>query len=155
MALSKIDPSIPWIKTNAMYVLTRPYKTDQEAHDGIASALAVKYPNDARIPPATAALQEIYADNFFPNMHASWASYPDNVGHMIFPGCFRCHDGLHKTEDRKLTIKANDCNTCHTILAQGTGADLTKLAPAGQKFIHPGGDLDDNPSCVDCHNGGP
>ena len=28
---------------------------------------------------------------------------------------------MHKTEDRKITIKANDCNTCHTILAQGAG----------------------------------
>ncbi len=155
MALNHIDPAIPWIKTNAMFVLTRSYKTEDEAKDGIASALAAKYPNDARIKDATATIQQIYADNFFPEMKASWASYPDNVGHMIWPGCFRCHDGQHKTEDRKTTIKANDCNTCHTILAQGTGAELTKLAPIGQKFIHVGGDLDDNPTCIDCHNGGP
>ena len=155
MALNKIDPTIPWIKTNAMYVLTRPYKTDGEAKDGIASILAAKYPGDARIKDAAAVIQQIYADNFFPEMKANWASYPDNVGHMIFPGCFRCHDGQHKTEDRKATIKANDCNTCHTILAQGSGDELNKLAPAGQKFVHPGGDLDDNPSCIDCHNGGP
>jgi nitrate/TMAO reductase-like tetraheme cytochrome c subunit len=155
MALNKIDPAIPWIKTNAMFVLTRPYKTADEAKAGIASALAAKYPNDPRVQPATETIQGIYADNFFPEMKASWISYPDNVGHMIFPGCFRCHDGMHKTEDKKLTIKANDCNTCHTILAQGAGAELDKLAPAGQKFIPPGGDLDDNPSCIDCHNGGP
>jgi hypothetical protein len=117
--------------------------------------LAAKYPNDARIVAATATIQQIYADYFFPEMKASWASYPDNVGHMIWPGCFRCHDGQHKTEDRKLTIKANDCNTCHTILAQGAGDELNKLAPAGQKFIHPGGDLDPNPTCTDCHTGGP
>jgi nitrate/TMAO reductase-like tetraheme cytochrome c subunit len=72
---------------------------------------------------------------------------------MIWPGCFRCHDGQHKTEDRKITIKANDCNTCHTILAQGAGAELDQLAPAGQQFKHPGGDYDG--SCTDCHNGGP
>ena len=155
MALNRIDSAIPWIKTNAVFVLTRPYKTDDEAKDGIAATLAAKYPGDARIPAATATLQQIYADNFFPEMKASWASYPDNVGHMIWPGCFRCHDGQHKTEDRKLTIKANDCNTCHTILAQGAGDELNRLSPAGQKFIHPGGDLDDNPTCTDCHNGGP
>jgi len=155
MALNKIDATIPWIKTNAMFVLTRPYKSDEEAKNGIAAALAMKYPNDSRIQQATVAVQEIYADNFFPEMKASWISYPDNVGHMIWPGCFRCHDGQHKTEDKKLTIKANDCNTCHTILAQGAGEELNKLAPAGQKFIHPGGDLDDNPTCTDCHNGGP
>jgi nitrate/TMAO reductase-like tetraheme cytochrome c subunit len=155
MAMNQIDPGIPWIKTNALFVLTRPYKNADEGRDGIATALAAKYPNDARLQQATATIQQIYADNFFPEMKASWISYPDNVGHMIFPGCFRCHDGLHKTEDKKLTIKANDCNTCHTILAQGAGDELNKLAPAGQKFNHPGGDLDDNPSCIDCHNGGP
>jgi nitrate/TMAO reductase-like tetraheme cytochrome c subunit len=153
MALNRIDPAMPWIKTNAMFVLTRPYKTDEEASNGIAQALSVRYPDDARVKDAIATVQQIYADNFFPEMKASWASYPDNVGHMIWPGCFRCHDGQHKTEDRKITIKANDCNTCHTILAQGAGAELDQLAPAGQQFKHPGGDYDG--SCTDCHNGGP
>ena len=155
MALSKIDPTIPWIKTNAMYVLTRNYKTEDEATNAIAKALAAKYPGSAPVVAAIPVVQQIYSENFFPEMKASWASYPDNVGHMIWPGCFRCHDGQHKTVDKKLTIKANDCNTCHTILAQGAGDELNKLAPAGQKFIHPGGDLDDNPTCIDCHNGGP
>jgi nitrate/TMAO reductase-like tetraheme cytochrome c subunit len=153
MALNKIDPAMPWIKTNAMYVLTRKYKSDDEASNGIAGGLTARYPNDARVKDAIATVQQIYSDNFFPEMNANWSSYPDNVGHMIWPGCFRCHDGLHKTEDRKLTIKANDCNACHTILAQGAGADLDQLAPAGQKFKHPGGDYDG--ACTDCHNGGP
>jgi nitrate/TMAO reductase-like tetraheme cytochrome c subunit len=153
MALNRIDPAMPWIKTNAMFVLTRPYQTDEEASNSIAQLLSVRYPNDARVKDAIATVQQIYADNFFPEMKASWASYPDNVGHMIWPGCFRCHDGQHKTDDRKITIKANDCNTCHTILAQGAGAELDQLAPAGQQFKHPGGDYDG--SCTDCHNGGP
>jgi hypothetical protein len=155
MALGKIDPSIPWIKTNAMYVLTLPYKTEAQAKDAIAAALTAKYPNVNHIQESTAAIQEIYAENFFPEMKANWSSYPDNVGHMIWPGCFRCHDDQHKTEDRKVTIKANDCNTCHTILAQGAGTELETLATAGQKFIHPGGDLNANPTCNECHNGGP
>jgi len=155
MALKRVDPGIPWIKTNAMHVLTLKYQTEEEATNSIASTLSQKYPGDARVQAAIPVLQEIYSENFFPEMKASWASYPDNVGHMIWPGCYRCHDGQHKTEDRKTTIKANDCNTCHTILAQGAGDELNKLAPAGQKFIHPGGDLDDNPACNDCHNGGP
>lgn len=153
MALKKIDPAIPWIKTNAMFVLTRNYTSDQEACDSIAKVMMTKYPNEPRITDAIASLQQIYSDNFFPEMKANWSSYPDNVGHMIWPGCFRCHDGMHKTEDRKLTIKANDCNACHTILAQGVGPELDQLAPAGQTFKHPGGDYDG--SCTDCHNGGP
>jgi hypothetical protein len=72
---------------------------------------------------------------------------------MIWPGCFRCHDGQHQTEDKRRAIPANDCNDCHTLLAQGTGAELDRLALAGQKFVHPGGDYDG--ACNDCHNGGP
>jgi nitrate/TMAO reductase-like tetraheme cytochrome c subunit len=86
-------------------------------------------------------------------MKASWKNYPNNIGHKDWPGCFRCHDGKHKTTDKKLAIKASDCNTCHTILAQGNGAELEKFTPAGQEFKHPGGDYD--PSCTDCHTGGP
>jgi hypothetical protein len=154
ISLKKIDPSIPWIKTNALYVLTRKYEHADQAKAAIAETLNTRYPNDTRVAQAIPVLQQIYADNFFPEMKASWATYPDNVGHMIWPGCFRCHDGQHKTEDRTQTIKANDCNTCHTILAQGAGAEMNKLAPIGQTFVHPGGDLDENPTCVDCHNGG-
>jgi nitrate/TMAO reductase-like tetraheme cytochrome c subunit len=153
MALKKIDTALPWIKTNAMYVLTRTYTNETQALENITSALNARYPNDSRVKMAIASVQQIYSENFFPEMKANWSAYPDNVGHMIWPGCFRCHDGLHKTEDKKLTIKANDCNSCHTILAQGAGAELDLLAPAGQQFKHPGGDYDG--ACIDCHNGGP
>ena len=153
LALRQIDPGLPWIKTNAVYVLTRPYKTEDEAQHGIATLLSGLYPNDPRIRPAIAAVQQIYSDNFFPEMKADWSKYPDNLGHMIWPGCFRCHDGLHKTADNLRTIKADDCNTCHTILAQGSGSDLLKMTPGGQKFIHTGGDYD--LTCAVCHTGGP
>lgn len=155
MELGQIDRTIPWIKTNAVYVLTRKYDSDSQARDGIATALAERYPNDSRIRSVIPVVQQIYRDNFFPEMKANWSVYPDNLGHMIWPGCFRCHDGNHKTEDKKKTIKANDCNSCHTILAQGVGEEMNKLMPGGQKFNHPGGDLDENPTCVDCHTGGP
>jgi nitrate/TMAO reductase-like tetraheme cytochrome c subunit len=155
MELNQIDRTIPWIKTNAVFVLTRKYETDIQARDGIATALAQSYPNDSRIRDVIPVVQQIYRDNFFPEMKANWSVYPDNLGHMIWPGCFRCHDGRHKSEDKKLTIKANDCNACHTILAQGVGEEMNTLTPGGQKFVHPGGDLDDYPTCNDCHNGGP
>lgn len=154
LAQRLIDPGLPWIKTNAVYVLTRHYDTDEAARDGIATALQAKYPDDARIRPAIAAVQKIYADNFFPEMKADWRAYPDNLGHMIWPGCFRCHDALHKAENSKRVIKADDCNNCHTILAQGTtAAELKQMTPGGQTFNHTGGDYD--LTCADCHTGGP
>ncbi|HXF10774.1 MAG TPA: cytochrome c3 family protein, partial [Desulfuromonadaceae bacterium] len=152
LASKQIDPGLPWIKTNAVYVLTRHYNTEDEARKEIATVLSQKYPGDARIQPAIAAVQQIYSDNFFPEMKADWSKYPDNIGHMIWPGCFRCHDGNHKSEDKRV-IKANDCNACHTILSQGAGTELLQLTPGGQKFTHTGGDYDLN--CSDCHTGGP
>jgi nitrate/TMAO reductase-like tetraheme cytochrome c subunit len=152
ISLGHIDRTLPWIKTNAVYALTRDFKTETEALQGIATHLAERYPNEPRIRPVIDVVQQLYRDNFFPEMKASWKIYPDNIGHKNWPGCFRCHDGNHKTEDGKRTIKANDCNACHTILAQGGGDELLQLSPAGQAFKHPGGDYD--LTCYDCHNGG-
>jgi nitrate/TMAO reductase-like tetraheme cytochrome c subunit len=152
MALEQIDRSLPYIKTNALYALTRNYTNETEATQGIATFLASRYPRDGKIKPTIAAVQKIYNDNFFPEMKASWQSYPDNIGHKDWPGCFRCHDGNHKTADGKRVIKANDCNACHTILAQGSGKDLEMLSPNGMKFKHPGDEVDG--ACNDCHTGG-
>lgn len=152
MSLGKIDPSLPWVKSNAVYALTQTYTNDTQAVEGIATRLAGFYPNEPRVLHAIDTVQQIYKDNFFPEMKASWDKYPNNIGHKDWPGCFRCHDGNHKTADGKRTIKASDCNTCHTILAQGSGDELNMLSPGGQKFKHPGDEVEG--ACNDCHTGG-
>ena len=155
IALGHLDRTLPYIKTNAVFALTRPYTGETDAYDGIATLLANRYPDDPRIRQAIPFVQEIYADNFFPDMKASWSVYPDNIGHRNWPGCFRCHDGKHKSEDGKRTVKADDCNACHTILAQGAGAELQKLNARGEKFRHPEDLYDPAFQCTDCHTGGP
>lgn len=155
---NQIDRTLPWIKTNAVYALTRNYTNETLALQGIATILAERYPADKfpakqeSVRQAINVVQGIYTNNFFPEMRAQWDKYPDNIGHMIWPGCFRCHDEKHKTADGKRTIKASDCNTCHTILAQGRGEELDLLTPGGQKFKHPGDEVDG--ACNDCHTGG-
>jgi hypothetical protein len=151
MAQGEIDRGLPWIKSNAVYALTKKYTNETQALQGIATLLADNYRNDARVKPAIAAVQQIYTNNFFPEMNASWDKYPNNIGHKDWAGCFRCHDGQHKSSDGRV-IKANDCNACHTILAQGSGEELNLLSPKGQKFKHPGDEVDG--ACNDCHTGG-
>jgi nitrate/TMAO reductase-like tetraheme cytochrome c subunit len=155
ISIGKIDRSLLYIKTNAVEVLAKHYRTREEALQGIATTLASRYPGDPRIHPTIDAVQEIFTNNFFPEMNTDWRSHPSNLGHKDWPGCFRCHDGEHKTADGRRTIKANDCTACHIILAQGTGADLLNLKAQGQKFIHPGDEIPDGYLCSDCHNGGP
>jgi hypothetical protein len=87
-------------------------------------------------------------------MKASWKEYPNNIGHMNWPGCFRCHDGQHRTADGKKTVRASNCDACHLIVAQGAGTELESLHAKGLKFAHPGDELDENPQCHECHNGG-
>ena len=56
-------------------------------------------------------------------MKVNWKTHPNNIGHLYFQGCFRCHDGNHVSKDGKVISK--DCNSCHTVLEQveGTHAD--------------------------------
>jgi len=151
MSLDRIDAGMKWIKQNAVDALTQTYTNEEQALQGIATSLAKEYPGHPGLQQAIETVQQIYQDNFFPEMKASWAAYPNNIGHMEWPGCFRCHDGLHKTEDGKQEIKASDCNACHTLLAQGSGDELKQLNPVGLTFAHPGGELDENPTCDECH----
>ena len=80
---------------------------------------AEKYPaigaDRARIARAADVLRALRARNVFPEMAVGWGTYPVNVGHERFPGCFRCHGGEHTSQDGK-TIP-QDCDTCHATLA--------------------------------------
>jgi hypothetical protein len=152
MFLGGIDRSLPFVKTNALYALSRHYTNETQALQGIATLIEQRYHGRPGVAQTVAAVQQIYTNNFFPEMKASWQAYPNNIGHKDWPGCFRCHDGLHKSADGKRSIKSNDCNACHTILAQGSGAELDLLTPKGQKFKHPGDEVDG--ACNDCHSGG-
>ena len=119
----------------------------QQIDEGMRS----RYPNDPRVLNAVAELQQIYRDNFFPAMKSNWRVYPNNLGHMEWLGCFRCHDGEHASLDGKQKI-SSECNACHIILAQGSGAGLEKLNAKGHPFNHPGGELGDQ-KCNECHSG--
>jgi hypothetical protein len=152
--LGRIDATLPFIKSNSLWLLTQRYTDSTEALQRIATTLDAAYPKEARAQKAIAVVQQIYRENFFPKMKASWKEYPNNIGHMNWPGCFRCHDGRHTTADGKKSVRASNCDACHLIVAQGSGKDLDLLNAKGLKFAHPGDDLDENPQCHECHNGG-
>jgi hypothetical protein len=152
MSLGRIDPTLPEVKKEAVKALLLPAASREEGLQKIATALHARYAQDPRLSKTIDEVQHIYQNNFFPEMKASWKIYPNNIGHKNWPGCFRCHDGDHNTKDGKQGIKANDCNACHVILAQGTGKQLETLSAKGHSFQHPGGDIGEM-KCNECHNG--
>lgn len=152
MRVGEIDSSMPWVKSNAVAVLIANYRTENEAMTKIDATLRATYKKSSGVDRLVAAVQKIYSQNFFPEMKSDWRVYPNNIGHKNWAGCFRCHDGLHKAEDGKSMIAASDCNSCHLILAQGSGAQLQQLDAKGLDFFH----LDANYSdftCNNCHTG--
>jgi hypothetical protein len=151
----RLSTNLPNIKLAALTALIAEVDTQDEGLLNIAASLADSYPdqNDAEVQRAVAELQRIYRQNFFPELKVNWSTHPDNSGHKNWPGCFRCHDGSHKTTDGLRTLGASDCNSCHTILAQGDREQIRELSPDGHPFIHIDFEYSDF-SCHECHNGG-
>jgi hypothetical protein len=86
----------------------------------LAQFYSEKYPDIARqrsadIQAAGRAVAGIYSRNVFPDLKVTWGTYPNNLGHTDYPGCFRCHDENHATSDKKTITQ--DCTTCHNLLA--------------------------------------
>ena len=116
-----IDATIPNIHAKGVEVLSVKYSTYEDAKDAIGSLLTFyqdTYPiefseNAEAITEAISKIQEIYTENVFLDQKTDWETHPDNLGHVDSPGCFRCHDGKHLSEDQE-AIRL-ECNLCHSI----------------------------------------
>jgi hypothetical protein len=160
MALGWVDPSLPYIKSTAIKALDIDYSSKQVALDSIKQIIEeyyrTSYPliakeKKASISRAVEEIQKIYSRNYFPSMGVSWKNFPDNIGHMYYLGCFRCHDGKHTSDDGR--VLSRDCNACHTILAQQFEQGKQRISLAGIEYRHPVdiGDAWKEMNCSDCH----
>ncbi len=155
-----INRSLPFIKTQAVTVLTKDYKSTPDAVNGISTDLRkyyqTTYPDVFRtrrndIEQAIKTAQEIFQQTRFPEMKVDWRTHPNNIGHFYSSGCFRCHDDNHVSADGRKISK--DCQACHTLLGQAESGVAMVEAPKAD-FQHPV-DLGDMRSvnCSDCHTG--
>ena len=124
MVEGRIDRTLPFIRREGVRILTeKDYASHDEARAGIAAAVqefyAKNYPDragSAEVEQAGKALGDAYAWNIFPHMRVTWNTYPNHLGHQDTPGCFRCHDNKHKTDDGAKVSKK--CGTCHNLVVE-------------------------------------
>ena len=140
MATGQISASLPFVKKTGVELLKAAYASDDDAAQKIPAGLNAFYQqkygdvwakrsNDIQL--AGQALLAIYRNNVFPDLKVTWGTYPNNLGHIDDPGCFRCHDGGHSTTDKKTITQ--DCTTCHQMLATDeTNPAVLKTLGLGQ-----------------------
>ena len=124
MSDGPISPQLPWIHKEGLELLKANYASQAEASVKIPQELESFYKTQhPEVLPAKAALVQaagkelvtLYSQNVFPFMKVTWGTHPSHIGHMSYPGCFRCHDGSHVAKDG--TSIPQDCSTCHNLLA--------------------------------------
>ncbi len=124
MAIGTPSTDLPFVHKQGLQLIQAKYSTQTEAATKIQAGLEdfyrTQYPTvwtsqHDQVEKAAETLITIYKQNVFPDMKVTWGTYPNNIGHTNFPGCFRCHDGNHTSKDGK-TI-TNDCAACHNLLA--------------------------------------
>jgi hypothetical protein len=158
----RLDRTLPYIKKVAVEALVQPYAVESEADLKIDTYIRDFYAKldpklaEARKGSISQAVQEVravYHRNFFPRMNVSWRTYPENIGHMVFDGCFRCHDERHVGPNKSVISK--DCHACHDFLQPASGGQA--LAYVQGIPEHPikleGKHAELN--CSACHTGGP
>ena len=157
-----IPKELPEIKLMAMDAMNRQYSTTDSAMMGIENAINEYYSSSYEeifnsqpelVNQAIAGIQDAYKKNMFPEMKVKWSAYPNNIGHLEFNGCFRCHNDRHATEEgRKIPM---DCKLCHSIVAQGTPGNMQMITNINESldFYHQNDPAEDWKSglCSDCH----
>ena len=159
LATGQLDPSLPYFKRYASELLERKYESTEKAMAAIDALLDTEYAEHIQGPRRRELverniewLKTLYQRNFFPEQNVDWRDYPDHIGHFEFPGCFRCHDGEHRTSDRKPIT--SDCKVCHEFLDQQEGkAAFEEPKYTGGEFRHPRnlGEIWKGHVCTDCH----
>jgi hypothetical protein len=138
----RISPSLPFARKKAVEILKVAYASRQQAERKIPNAFEKfyqdKYPqvwleHRKDVMAAGQAVLAVWSHNIFPDMKVTWGTYPNNLGHTDFPGCFRCHDGAHMTAKGQSITQ--DCDACHNLLAtdEANPKILTDLGVAETK----------------------
>jgi len=115
IAQGHLTRELRFARREAVAALKDTYESSAVAMAGIDARLRKVYQGTAGagLNRTIAGVQRLYAGQVFPAMKVGWGTYPNNIGHVFFNGCFRCHDDDHKSPDGRV-IK-QDCESCHAM----------------------------------------
>jgi hypothetical protein len=117
IAQGRIPRELPFARREAVAAVSAEYPDLAAALEAIAKRLQEFYTERGSEPRlvarAVAATQDVWRHNVFPAMRVTWGTYPNNLGHVNAPGCFRCHDDEHRAADGR--VIRQDCELCHSI----------------------------------------
>jgi hypothetical protein len=117
LADGRLPRNLAFVRREAVAAAAADYSDRDAANAGIARRLNEFYAggeHDSRlVTQAIDATRDIWNRNVFPAMKVKWGTYPNHLGHVDSPGCFRCHDDSHKSSDGRAI--SGDCELCHTI----------------------------------------
>jgi nitrate/TMAO reductase-like tetraheme cytochrome c subunit len=117
LAQRRIPTELPFVRRETVTAVKGEYRDRNAAMAAIEKHLRGFYASRAdadaqAVGRAITGAQQLWAENVFPAMNVKWGSYPNNIGHVDTPGCFRCHDDEHTTADG--AVIKQDCELCHT-----------------------------------------
>ena len=119
IARGGIPRTLPFVRRETVNALKVAYLTQEAADEGISRALRNFYQSQfpqagaSNVETVVRAADAIYRRNVFPEMNVTFGTYRTELGHIDFPGCFRCHDDSHTSKDG--TKISQDCDSCHKI----------------------------------------
>ena len=125
MLEGRIARDLPYVRREGLKLIKAEYADAAAAREGIRTGLEAFYSQSyaelpgrraADLDDAAAALYEAWSSNVFPGMKVTWGTYPNHIGHVQSPGCWRCHDDAHQSAGG--AVISQDCETCHSLLAE-------------------------------------
>ena len=139
-----IDPSIPWVKKNAMEIIANGFSSESELAGGLRK-LAADYHRDYPylfvgepqvLGRSLGSINGLGVQFIAARSAEQRDVYPDYLGHTDSTGCFRCHDGGHYRIDEGGALSderiPSSCSTCHTFPSAGEKAPNVMLGPPPQ-----------------------
>jgi hypothetical protein len=121
MVEGRLSTELPYTKKYMLDLLKTEFNSQDQALEAITTVrdeyeqtypeAAAAYPEE--VEEAEQVAEELVSRLVFEEPGVTWQDFPDQNKHKDFPGCFRCHNGKHLSDEGE-SIRLQ-CNICHSV----------------------------------------